>query len=123
MKAIFQFLMKIILDTNFLLDCAKFHIDYQEELRQHDLYVLDKTISELENLINQKKASHAKVTLQILRKKNIKVLKTINESKSVDSIIAEKEGYAVATADKELKQRLKKRKIFVIRQKKFVTEI
>ncbi|MBI2105256.1 hypothetical protein HYT56_00290 [Candidatus Woesearchaeota archaeon] len=115
--------MKIILDTNFLLDCVKFHIDYQEELRQHELYVLDKTISELENLINQKKASHAKVTLQILEKKKIKILKTGNEKKSVDSILAEKDGYAVATADKELKQRLKKRKIFVIRQKKFIKEI
>ena len=33
------------------------------------------------------------------------------------------EGYAVATADKDLKKKLKYKKIFVIRQKKYIKEI
>ena len=46
--------MKVILDTNFLIDCSKFHIDYQQELKEHDLFVLSQTLNELEKLINQK---------------------------------------------------------------------
>ena len=46
--------MRIILDTNFLINCAKFHLDYCEQLKHHSLYTLDAVVGELENLINQK---------------------------------------------------------------------
>jgi rRNA-processing protein FCF1 len=114
--------MKIILDTNFLIDCSKFHIDYQEELSQHTLFVLDATLNELENLINQKKAKHARLALDILKSKPVKVVKT-KKDKFVDDLLVETKGYAIATADLELKKRLKGRKLFVIRQKKYIKEI
>lgn len=117
--------MRIILDTNFLINCAKFHIDYCEQLRHHQIYTLDAVIAELEKLIKQKKAKHAKLALQILRQKPVKIIKTDNQNKDVDSVLADFNGYAIATADKELKKNLKekKKKIFVIRQKKLIEEI
>ena len=109
--------MKIILDTNFLIDCAKFHIDYSQELKEHKLFTLNLIVEELEKLIKQKKGTHAKLALQILKHKGIKVLKT-NEG-HVDDILVNMKGYAVATNDLELKNRFKG-KIFTIRQKKYI---
>lgn len=114
--------MKILLDTNFLINCSKFHIDYQEQLKGHELYVLDRSIKELENLINQKKAKNAKLALQILKAKNIKTLKT-SSKKDVDTLLREKKAYAVATNDKELISKIKNKKIFIIRQKKLIKEL
>ncbi|MBS3151065.1 hypothetical protein J4443_01655 [Candidatus Woesearchaeota archaeon] len=121
--------MKVILDTNFLIDCAKFNIDYEDQLKQHHLFTLGAVIGELEKLIKQKKAKHAKLALQILRQKQIKIIKTDEDKQvqvDVDSILASNqftEGYAIATADKDLKKKLKNKKIFVIRQKKYIKEI
>lgn len=117
--------MRIILDTNFLINCAKFHIDYCEQLRHHQIYTLDAVIAELEKLIKQKKASHARLALQILKQKKIKIIKTRKEA-DVDSKLiyfAGAERYAIATADKDLKNKLKGKKIFIIRQKKYIREI
>lgn len=113
--------MRIILDTNFLINCAKFHIDYCEQLRHHQIYTLDAVIAELEKLIKQKKAKHAKLALQILKSKGVRIIKTTKKNE-VDSILVDTKNYAIATADKELKNKLKGRKIFVIRQKKFIEE-
>jgi|SRR3989344_4105633 len=114
--------MRIILDTNFLINCAKFHLDYCEQLKHHSLYTLDAVVGELENLINQKKAKHAKLALQILKHKPVKIIKSKKQG-DVDSMLAATEGYAIATADRELKKTLKGKKIFVIRQKKYIKEI
>lgn len=114
--------MRIILDTNFLINCAKFHIDYCEQLKQYQIYTIDAVIAELEKLIKQKKAKHAKLALQILRQKPVKILNT-KEKVHVDDILVNMRGYAIATADKELKKKLKGKKIFAIRQKKFIEEI
>ena len=121
-------MMKIILDTNFLIDCAKYHLDYCSELRGHKLYTLDGVVLELEKLIKQKKGIHAKLALQILKEKPVKVLKTKDKGSIgtlgsyVDDILVNMEGYAIATNDLNLKKRLKT-KVFTIRQKKYIKEI
>ena len=107
---------KILLDTSFLITAAKNKIDYVEELKGYQLYALDKVITELEKL------KKGKLALIILKKKKIKILKT-NSKKSVDDLLVEKKPYAVATQDKELKKRLKNRKIFTIRQKKYIKNV
>ena len=114
-------MMKIILDTNFLIDCAKYHLDYCSELRGHKLYTLDRVVLELEKLIKQKKGIHAKLALQILKEKPVKILKTKDKG-HVDDILVNMEGYAIATNDLNLKKRLKT-KVFTIRQKKYIKEI
>ncbi len=114
--------MRIILDTNFLIDCAKLKIDYEEQLNQHQLFALEVVVAELEKLIKQKKAKYAKLALLILRHKGVKIIKT-EKKNDVDSLLVGFKNYAIATADKDLKKRLKNRKIFVIRQKKYIKEI
>ena len=78
-----------------------------------------KALDELEKLINQKKAKYAKPALEILQEKGIKILKTRKKG-SVDDILTQLKGYAIATADKKLKNKIKNKKIFTIRQKKYI---
>ena len=42
--------MKIVLDTNFLISCLKFKIDFLGELSSDQLFIVDKTKQELESL-------------------------------------------------------------------------
>ena len=112
--------MKIILDTNFLIDCAKFHIDYSQELKEYKLFTIKPIVKELEKLIKQKKGTHAKLALQILKHKGIKVLET--KEGHVDDLLVDMKGYAIATNDLNLKKRFEG-KIFTIRQKKYIKEI
>jgi rRNA-processing protein FCF1 len=111
----------IILDTSFILTALKFKIQINTELnrildQKFSLYYIDKTLKEL-----QKKPLEtlAKKLLNILNAKPIKT----NSEKNVDSLIIEySETHPkaiVATQDKGLKEKLKKRKtaIITIRQK------
>ncbi len=109
--------MKILLDTSFLITSIKHKIDVFNLLKSHNLIILDGVKKELENLIKEKKTgrNEAKIALVLLKKNKIKVKKAKN--KNVDDAIVEEKD-AVATQDKELKKRLKGRKIITIRQKK-----
>src|SRR3989344_4711906 len=98
---------KIILDTNALIYFVKFKIDFMEELRRicdfnFEVYVLNKTIDELEKL-------KKKLALELIKGKNLKIL-NIAEGKNVDDILIKmsKLGYIVVTQDKELKEKLQK---------------
>lgn len=123
---------KIILDTNFLLIPAQFRVDIFSEIRRicdftYKILILDKSIQELENIITKgkgKEKQEAKVTLELIKQKNIEILKT-ERSIYVDDYIVElakKSNYIIATQDRALIQRLKLYKIKVIslRQKKYL---
>jgi len=120
---------KVILDTNFLMSIHQLKIDIFEEIGKaldsnFELFIIDKTENELEKLINDSKLSisqPARFAVKVLKTKPIKTIKT-TENKSVDDLILDQKGYIVATVDKELKQRLKKKgfKILTIRQKKYI---
>jgi hypothetical protein len=117
---------KILLDTNFLLIPAQFKVDIYSEIAricnfQYELYVMDKTIIELNNIINEGKGKNreaAKLAKSILEAKKPKILKTSAED-YVDNIILGLKGYIVATQDKALRSMLKKHnvKTIVLRQK------
>ena len=126
---------KIILDTNFLMVPVQFKVDIFSEIERicsfnYELCVLDKTIEELNNIISRegtKKKTYAKVALNIIKIKKIKVLDTssITGSEHTDDIIVEiakNKAYIVATQDKILKKRLKVKSIHLItlRQKKYL---
>ena len=111
-------LQKIILDTSFLLTALKFKIDIFSELNriidfEYEIYILDKTLDEL------KGKKLGKIAEEIIKQKNIKIIKT-NEGK-VDDLLLEEEGI-IATQDRELKKLLKAKdkKIITIRQKRFL---
>lgn len=120
---------KIILDTNFLLAVFELKIDIFAEIDRicdfpYTLYILDRTIEEVENLIKGSllsKKRTAKAALELIKKKHIQILKT-KDLRPVDDILVDMDEYIVATQDRELKQRLrqKKRKIMTLRQKKYV---
>ncbi|MBT4540931.1 hypothetical protein HOC35_05445 [Candidatus Woesearchaeota archaeon] len=133
---------KILLDTNFLMIPGNFGIDIFEEIDRicnfnYKLYIVDKTIDELEKLPekvqNQKTATKTAVNIALKLietlgkegKLNIIPTKTNNELKAkyeemyVDEIIIKLANeYIVATTDTELKKHLKK--MIILRQKRYL---
>lgn len=122
---------KVILDTDFLIHCASHKIDYEEELSRvldfaFQMYAVDKTIDELNNIIENQKGkskSGAKLAKAILENKSIPLIKT-KKDKIVDDLILDiaendSKGFVVATMDADLKRRLKEQSVsvVVIRQK------
>lgn len=123
---------QVILDTNFLMIPFQFKVDIFQELERimetpYEVCILDKTIDELDNIIDKQKGKHrdmAKMAKKLVENKNICILKT-DKLKNVDQILlekAEKNSFITATQDIELKQRLKQKKIkiIVLRQKKYL---
>ncbi len=120
---------KIILDTNMLLVPTQFNVNIFEEIEkivegQYQLIVLDSIIKELEKIAGTQKkdSSAAKVALQLIKNRNIRVIKA--HEKSTDKSIIEMvdDDTIVATNDKALKERLKKRnvKIIYLKSKKYL---
>lgn len=123
---------KIILDTDFLIHCAKFKIDYTAELTRildfkFEPIIIDKTIDELDGVIERsrgKEKDAAKLAKTVLKHKNIEQVKT-KKDRIVDVLIlniVNKDDYVVATMDAELKRELKEKgvPVVVIRQKKYL---
>jgi len=123
---------KIILDTDFLIHCAKFKIDYTAELTRildfkFEPVIMDKTIDELDGVIERsrgKEKDAAKLAKTVLKHKNIEQIKT-KKDRIVDVLIlniVNKDEYIVATMDAELKRELKEKgvPVVVIRQKKYL---
>jgi len=120
---------KIILDTNFLLIPAQFGVDIYSEIDRichfnYELYVLDKTLDELDHLIKTLRGrdkAAVRLSRAILEAKKPKTLKT-SAKDYVDDIILGLKGYIVATQDKPLRLELKRKgvKTIVLRQKKYL---
>ncbi len=120
---------KIVLDTNFLLAIPQLRLDIFAAIRDacdfpYELYVLQGTVDELENLINTSLLSRrraAQFAMKVVKQKQLKVLEPESLG-SVDDQLVALDGCIVATVDKDLKQRLKAKgtRILTIRQKKYV---
>lgn len=113
--------MKILLDTNFILTCAKQKIDFQE--------ITDKIVSEkIEWLVPQdvlneiKNKQSAELSLEIIKKLTPKIINLPTKNPNIDIKIANyisNKPIILATMDKKLKSRVKN-KILTIRNKKFL---
>ena len=121
----------IILDTNFLVDCLSWKVDFFGELERiclftYKLVVVDKTIDELDKIIAESKPDvkiGAKLSKQLIARGRIGVI-TTDKKGYTDTIIlktADKDTI-VATQDQDLKRRLKAKGIpvIIIRQKKYL---
>lgn len=117
----------IILDTNFLIECAKNKVDIQTELTRildfsFDIAVLDRTLEELDVVAARggKEGAAAKLARTILLTKKINIIAT--SGGHTDKLLIERadDNHIVATMDRELKQKLKKKKqdVIIIRGKK-----
>ena len=119
---------KIILDTNFLLIPVQFKVDIFSEIDRiclfaYKLYIVDKTINELEKIIGKEKPKDkmaAKIALQLIKRKKVDIIKT-SEGK-VDDILLDLLGKdsILATQDALLRKKARKRgnQVIVLRSKK-----
>ena len=118
---------KIILDTNFLMAVGQFRFDMFSELRRvcdfkYSIYVLDKTVDELNKIIKEQKGKNkesAKLALKLIKLKKIKKIKT--GEGQVDDILLQQDA-VIATQDKILVKRLKgnRKKVVQLRQKRYL---
>ena len=111
----------ILIDTNFLVECAKRKIDIQAELTRildfgFEVAILDRTMEELDEVIarGKKEGQAAKLAKTILMTKRVTIIPT--EGGHTDTLLLEKadENYIVATQDAALKRKLKQKKQSVI---------
>ncbi len=102
-------MLKIILDTSFIIDSVKYKVDIEDNLKDlflepFELFIIDKTLGELD------KKRLRNLILKLL--KNLKILPS--KTNHVDDEIINLDGYVVATNDKELKRRLKAKGVTTI---------
>lgn len=116
---------KVILDTDFLIDCINFKVNFFEEIERildanYSICVLDKTLDEIKN------KAKLKLITELLRANNAEIIKTEGNEKVDDLIIklVDKD-YIVATQDQGLKRRLKNKGVLVItiRQRRYLVLI
>ncbi len=130
--------LKVIIDTNFLLIPGRFGVDIFQEIVENaddqvELIILQNVISELDTLaisseLSAKEKAAAKLGLQLIKQKNLKIEQGSNEH--TDDVILrkaleyQKQGFnsAIATVDKELISKATNRNVwvFALRQKKKV---
>jgi len=109
-------MIKIILDTNFLVYCAKQKIDYTEEIANimksgFELVTISSVLIELEKLAKEEKKlldrDAAKMALKILKAGVIKIISS--EGNNADNeIIKLSAGNIVATLDRGLKSKVER---------------
>lgn len=128
-------MIKIYLDTNFLMIPAQFRVDIFEEIKRithfpYEICVLEKSLKELEKIKSEQKGKDkdaSKIAIGIINQKiKQKSLNITSFSKdiAVDDILVELSNSEtiVATQDKELKQRIKEKggKLIVLKNKKYL---
>ena len=117
----------VLVDTNVLMDCAANKIDIKKELTRildesFEIAIVDRTMEELEVLMHEKgkKAKDAKLAKTILMTMHVSTIMT--EGGHVDKLLLKRAGpdTIIATGDKEVKQKLKKKgqPVIVVRAKK-----
>jgi rRNA-processing protein FCF1 len=121
----------IILDTNFLVDCLSWKVDFFRELERiipftYRLMSVDKTLDELDTIITKGKPDvkiGARLANQLIMKKRIGIILT-DKKGYTDTLIlnAADKDTIVATQDQDLKRKLKAKGIpvIIIRQKKYL---
>ncbi len=116
--------MKVILDTNFLMAVTQFKVDIFEQLRGHELCVANTVVVELERLSEgaSRDAKAASLALTMIKAKHLKVLKSKESSADRSLVSYSKKGYAIATQDKVLREKVEQAggKALYIRQRKYV---
>jgi len=106
--------MKLILDTNFLIYCAREKLDYVEEIGNlinegHELVVPFQVIEELERLKVKTKRGKDKIAcdlaLQLLEKNDIRRVKVKGESvdEGIINLSQENKKNITATLDREMR--------------------
>ncbi len=127
-------MMKVVIDTNFIVYCAKQKIDFIEEIgrvldSKFKIIVPSIVLAELQKLATTRKTKRtdreaAILALQIIDGNREQGIISIMEAKAetADGAILQNDerDTIIATLDRALRQRLKNAKILVIRQKRYL---
>lgn len=116
----------ILIDTNFLIESAKNKIDIHAELTRildfgFEIVILDRILEELDTVTarGKKEGQYAKLAKTILMTKKVTVIPT--KGGHTDKLLLEMadENHIIATMDKALKQKIKKKgqPVIIIRAK------
>ncbi|WP_414836541.1 hypothetical protein [Candidatus Nanohalococcus occultus] len=109
---------KILLDTNFLVAPFQFGFDIYDELEKMfpyaDLYTLEDALQEAKSI---KSGKYKELVPKMLEKQDVELLTAEGDGEVDDLIVNISDDFIVATNDKELKRRLKKkgRPVIIIR--------
>jgi rRNA-processing protein FCF1 len=112
--------LKILLDTNFLLDTLRYKLDFSifETLEESvELFISSETLREIKSMANRKtkEGRLAIVALKLIETQKIKIVQSLKKEVDEDLLaLAKKEGFIVATNDKDLKEKLKKENVRII---------
>ena len=121
---------RIIIDTNFLMIPLRFRVDIFSEFNSicdfnYKLYAFEQSINELKGIIKNQQGKHKKAAefaLKLIKLKNIKIIKSIQED--VDKLILSNltKDTIIATQDIELKKELlqKGASVIILRQRKYL---
>ena len=140
-------IIRVILDTNFLLIPGQFKVDIFDEIKKlmncpYKMYIFKATFNELEKIASKKSkdSPNAKIALKLIKQQNLKTLENSQNSSNsstnhkleraneyyVDAILLENVTNLdiVCTQDADLKrvlkQRFKKLKIITLKNKKYL---
>lgn len=128
-------IMIIILDTNFVVYCAKQKIDFLQEIDRicnlkYNITVPEQIIAELKKLSLSKKLKDREAALvalhlieKYLQEAKIKIKKVRAEDADSALLKFDRKGNAIATLDNALKQKIKYARIITIRQIKHLAFI
>ena len=122
-------MVKILLDTNFLLYCIEQKIRFIEQIdekmhSQYELIILDKVMNELKIISqrsNQKEKLAAKIALGLIN--SISSFKIVNgKGKNADDslLLFDFKDIIIASVDKELRKRFKNACFLTIKHKKYL---
>ena len=118
------------MDTNFLMAPFEFRVDVFSEFNRicnfnYKLFVFNRTIEELKNIIGKQSPKHRKAAqfaLKLIKLKGIGVIKSAQ--KDVDALILDSisNDTIIATQDIRLKKELLKKgaSVIILRQKKYL---
>jgi rRNA-processing protein FCF1 len=112
--------LRILLDTNFLIDVLRYKLDFSifEALEESvELFISSETLREIKSIANRKtkEGRLAMVALKLVESQKIKIVQSLKKEVDEDLLeLAKKEGFIVATNDKDLKEKLKKENVRII---------
>ena len=102
--------MKVLLDTNFLIDSVRFRINLEDIIDligAHELVILSAVERELIKLSRTSKTSmHARAAIKMIKDRNMKILKSEMRPDGAMLKLAD-DNTIVATNDIELRKKLK----------------
>lgn len=116
-------MIKVILDTNFIIYCTENKLDYAAEIDNmmnegYELVVPSQVVEEIEELGRSAKKFSDRtasfLALKILRSNNVKVIQTSAKYADEAIISMMRIGDIVATLDQELRNKLKNSRVIVI---------